>query len=188
MENPRSEKLEFLKKWMEGMGKCTSLKKNMTFLERKKAIKVSADLAMASTRTQTNKYCWSRALIANIASTDHNSKVLTDHIIGSSQCFRLRQAFTSSSPSRLNRSRKIMKRRSRTIRRRVMKKTVMADCIARRLVQKRREMLKRLVPGGHLMDDDVSLLEETLDYIQSLRSQVQVMRSLLPSSPLMKSS
>ncbi|XP_028775435.1 transcription factor IBH1-like 1 [Neltuma alba] len=196
MQNPRSEKLEFLQKWMEGMGKFTSLKKNMSLLERKKAIKVSADLAMASTRTESK--CWSRALIANIASRDHNSKVLTEHVIGSSQCLRLRKAFTSSSSSSssfsqlknkrmLNRTRKIMKRRRRTVRSRV-KKVVMADSIARRLVQKRTEMLKRLVPGGDLMDDDVSLIEETLDYIQSLRSQVQAMRCLLATSQLMKCS
>ncbi|XP_028790612.1 transcription factor IBH1-like 1 [Neltuma alba] len=191
MQNPRSEKLEFLQKWMEGMGKCTSLKKNMSLLERKKAIKVSADLAMASTRTESK--CWSRALIANIASRDHNSKVLTEHVIGSSQCLRLRKAFTSSSFSQLknkrmlNRTRKIMKRRRRTVRSRV-KKVVMADSIARRLVQKRTEMLKRLVPGGDLMDDDVSLIEETLDYIQSLRSQVQAMRCLLATSQLMNCS
>lgn len=172
------------------MEKCNSLKKSMSMLERKKAIKVSADLAMASTRTKTNNF-WRQALIANIASRDQNSKVLTEHILGSSsQCSSLirKSSFSSSSSSLVNRSRKIMKRiRRRTVHRRV-KKLVMADSIARKMIQKRREMLKRLIPGGDLMGDDVSLLEETLDYIQSLRSQVQVMRSLLvTTSHLMKS-
>lgn len=190
MKNPSSEKLEFLQKWMKGMEKCNSLKKSMSMLERKKAIKVSADLAMASTRTKTNNF-WRQALIANIASRDQNSKVLTEHILGSSsQCSSLirKSSFSSSSSSLVNRSRKIMKRiRRRTVHRRV-KKLVMADSIARKMIQKRREMLKRLIPGGDLMGDDVSLLEETLDYIQSLRSQVQVMRSLLvTTSHLMKS-
>ncbi|XP_054807749.1 transcription factor IBH1-like 1 [Prosopis cineraria] len=198
MKKASSEKLEFLQKWMEGMEKCKSLKKNMSLSERKKTIKVSADLAMACSRTETK--CWSRALIANIASRDHNSKVLTQHVIGSSSslCFSLTKPYTSSSSSSslvrnkrtlLNSSRKIMKRRSRTVRSGAKKKkTAMADSIARKLVQKRREKLKRLVPGGDLMDDDVTLIEETLDYIQSLRSQVQVMRRLLTTSQLMKCS
>lgn len=182
MRNPRSVKLEFFWKWMEGLGKCRSEKKKMSLLERENAIKLSADLAMASTRNldQCRCWTWSRALIGNYASRDGNSRVLTERIIGSLQCQRLRKAFTSSSSilnsnnnRRIRRSRKILKR-SRTISRANKKK-----------ILKRTRTLRSLVPGGDLMDD-VSLLEETLDYVQSLRAQVLVMRSFLNNSHLFK--
>ena len=59
----------------------------------------------------------------------------------------------------------------------------MANFIAKRLVQKRTRKLKSLLPGGEHMDD-LSLVEETLDYIQSLRAQVEVMRCLVTASEL----
>lgn len=156
----------------------------MSMMERKKAIKLSADLAMASTRDETTR--WSQALIAN-ASRDDNNKVLTQHVLGSPQhCQKMviRKNFKNLSPlcSRRIRSRKIL-RRSRTIIHK-SKERVVANFIAKRLkIQKRIRRLKSLLPGGELMDD-ASLVEETLDYIESLRAQVEVMRSLVTASEL----
>ncbi|KAI4335485.1 hypothetical protein L6164_014125 [Bauhinia variegata] len=183
MRNPISLKQEFLRKWIMGLRKCASSKKNMNVVERKKVIKLSADLAMASTRNETTR--WSQALIFS-ASQDDDNKVLAEQILGSTQCQSLTKAETCSSTLLCNsnrriRSRKILKRSHRI--HRVKKSVAEADSIAKRLVQKRTRMLKSLVPGGEFMDD-VSLIEETLDYMQSLRAQVEVMRCLLTASEL----
>lgn len=175
-----SLKQEFLRRWIRGLRKYSSKKKDMNLLERKKVIKLSADLAMASTRDKTTH--WSRALIAN-ASRDSGGggdKGLPEHRLTCSP-----QNNISSPPCRRHRmrSRKILIRRNRTARR--GKEKVTASFIAKRLVQKRTRRLKSLLPGGEFMDD-VSLVEETLDYIQSLRAQVEVMRCLVSASELIK--
>ncbi|XP_054822607.1 transcription factor IBH1-like 1 [Prosopis cineraria] len=167
MRKPSSLKREFLWKWIKGLRKCRSLKKNMSFLERKKAIKLSADLAMASTRNGATR--WSRALIAEASSRDENSynKILTEQIVGSPENQRLKKGkvlVSTTSSSGLCRTRKILKR-SRMVRRVVMKKKavsrkVTASCMRKRLVQKRTRKLKSLLPGGESLDDDVVLIEE----------------------------
>lgn len=180
MRKINSVKQEFLKKWIWGLRKYSSEKKNMNLMERKKAIKASADLAMASTRNKTTR--WSRALIAN-ASRDGNSKVLTEHVLGSlSSPQRVRKSFTNNSHSIRIRSCRNMLRRNRGVHR--TKDRVVASFVAKKLVEKRTRRLKSLVPGGESMDD-VCLVEETLDYIQSLRAQVEVMRYLVTASELM---
>lgn len=170
-----SVKQEFLKKWIWGLRKYSSQKKNMSLMERKKAIKLSADLAMASTRNKTTR--WSRALIANANSSSRdgnnkNSKVLTEH--------RMRKSFTNHHSHSI----RIRSCRRSIVRRNNGKDRVEASFIAKRLVQKRTRRLKSLLPGGEFMDG-VSLVEETLDYIESLRAQVEVMRCLVTASELM---
>lgn len=163
-----SVKQEFLKKWIWGLRKYSSQKKNMSLMERKKAIKLSADLAMASTRNKTTR--WSRALIANASSREHVS--------GSGQRVRKRLTNHHSHSVRIRSCRTSLLRRNRG------KDRVVASFIAKRLVQKRTKRLKSLLPGGEFMDGD-SLVEETLDYIESLRAQVEVMRCLVTASELM---
>ncbi|KAE9601695.1 putative transcription factor bHLH family [Lupinus albus] len=184
MWNSSSAKQEFFLTWITGLRKYSSEKKNMSMVERKKVIKLSADIAMASTRDETTR--WSKALISN-ASRDDNNKVLTENILDSSpkrtkKVVRKNLKNLSLVCSRRIRSRKIL-RRSRTMMDR-SKERVMASSIAKKLkVQKRTQRLKNLLPGGEFMDD-VSLVEETLDYIQSLRAQVEVMRCLVTASEL----
>ncbi|CAJ1944923.1 unnamed protein product [Sphenostylis stenocarpa] len=180
MRNINSVKREFLKKWMWGIRKYSSQKKNMSLLERKKAIKLSADLAMASTRNKTTR--WSKALIAN-ASKDGNNKVHTEHVLGSSPPpRRVRKSSTNYSHGTRIRSCRNTWRRNRAVHR--PKDRSVASFIAKKLVQKRTRRLKSLLPGGEFMDG-VSLVEETLDYIQSLKAQVEVMRCLVTASELM---
>ncbi|KAL0013413.1 hypothetical protein SO802_000482 [Lithocarpus litseifolius] len=180
MRHPSSLKQEFLKNWILGLQRCGfSSKKSTSIMERKKAIKLSADLAMASTRNGTT--CWSRALIAN-ASRDHKSKILAEQILGP-ESQSLKKASSTMPPvicSRRIRSKKILRRSCSSHVRRVRKialpqKVLSANSVAKRLVQKRTNILKSLVPGGEYMDD-ISLIEETLDYIAYLRAQVDVMR------------
>lgn len=181
MRLPTSFKREFLKKWIRGLQLCSSSKKQMSFLERKKAIKLSADVAMASARNATTR--WSFALISN-ASKDDSNKGLVKCILGP-ESERLKTASMGLALyNKRNRSKKIL-RKSCSVRqvRRGSSQMVTASSIAKRLVKKRTQVLKSLVPGGESMSD-ISLIEETLDYILSLRAQVDVMRHLANATEL----
>ncbi|CAA2996605.1 Hypothetical predicted protein [Olea europaea subsp. europaea] len=171
-----SLKQEFLKKWIKGIRIYSNFKKDMNILERKKAIKLSADLAIASTRNASTR--WSRTLTANISKNETN-KIFVEQIFSDSEVIK------KEAPSRLmarsNRiaSKKIWRRSHITqIKARKMGPyAVKARSIAKKLVKNRTKVLKSLVPGGENMDG-ISLIKETLDYIVSLRVQVDVMRRL----------
>ncbi|KAG6772201.1 hypothetical protein POTOM_023599 [Populus tomentosa] len=168
-------KQQFLKKWIMGLQVFGSAKQNMSILERKKAIRLSADIALASTRD--GRTCWSRALIAN-ASKEDDSKVLVQHLLAP-ESERLKKASTGLvMDNKRVRCKKILKRSCCIKRvRKGAPQVVLAKSIAKRMVMRRTQVLKSLVPGGEFMDD-ISLIEETLDYIVSLRAQVDVMRNL----------
>ncbi|XP_021895207.1 transcription factor IBH1-like 1 isoform X2 [Carica papaya] len=189
MKVPSSFKKEFLKKWIVGLQVCGSLNKNMSVSERKKAIKLSADIAMASARNGST--CWSRALIANASKQDAN-KLVVEHVLGDDESRKLTKqlpvgtSMALARKIRVIRSKKnILKRRSGPMRRAARKSnsSLSSSCIAKRLVRKRSQVLKSLVPGGEFMDE-TSLIEETLDYILSLRAQVDVMLKLANATEL----
>jgi len=58
---------------------------------------------------------------------------------------------------------------------------VPASLVARRLVNRRTKQLQRLIPGGKSMDTSC-LLRETADYIAALKTQVEVLQSLVNDS------
>ncbi|XWS16926.1 hypothetical protein CRYUN_Cryun33cG0023600 [Craigia yunnanensis] len=181
MRPPSLLKQEFLKKWIMGLQRCSSTKKNMNILERKKAIKLSADVAMASSRNGTT--CWSRALIAN-ASKDGNDKHLVEQILGpeSERLIVKKVSIGALVCNKRIRSKKILKRSCGIRRtRKCVPQVALASSIAKWLVRKRTQVLKSLIPGGEFMNE-VCLIKETLDYIISLRAQVDVMRSLASAS------
>ncbi|XP_044463376.1 transcription factor IBH1-like 1 [Mangifera indica] len=175
MRSSSSLKREFLKKWILGLQVCNS-SKNMSVFERKKAIKLSADVAMASARK--GKTCWSRALIAN-ASSNENGEELVKKILGSDY-EKLKRNSTVS--RRRTRCRKILKRSYNRIRKAMKRSTPSrakrfdSSSVAKKMIKKRTQVLKSLVPGGESMDEAL-LIEETLDYIMSVRAQIDVMRS-----------
>ncbi|MBA0797203.1 hypothetical protein Gohar_007918 [Gossypium harknessii] len=142
-----------------GLQRCKFSNKNMSIFERKKAIKLSADTAMASARKGLT--CWSRALISN-----RDRPVPTTTRRASSACKKI-----------VKRSRRIR----RTAKCGAARKGQITRSIAQCLVRKRTQILKSLIPGGEFMNE-VCLIEETLDYITSLRVQVDVMRSLASAS------
>ena len=53
-----------------------------------------------------------------------------------------------------------------------------AITIAKSIVVKREQVLRKLVPGGKCMDE-CTLLDETFDYVKLLKAQVDVMRLLV---------
>ncbi|KAL2228005.1 UNVERIFIED_CONTAM: Transcription factor IBH1-like 1 [Sesamum indicum] len=168
-------KQEFLKKWIKGLQIYSSFKKEMTIFERKKAIKLSADVAIASTRNASTH--WSRALMSDVSTDDanHAAKIVVAQISG-----RKVEKYSSSKGLMMTCSNKILRRSrvaSRCRRTRGVGTSVKARSIARKVVKNRTRVLKSLVPGGQEMDG-VCLIKETLDYIASLRVQVDVMRHL----------
>ncbi|KAK8602011.1 hypothetical protein V6N13_058324 [Hibiscus sabdariffa] len=161
-----SLKREFLKKWMMGLQSCSSSNKDMSILERKEAIKLSADVAMACARNGAT--CWSRALIAAGAHSKHgapreysNKRIRSKKILKRSCRIRIRRRKRSKCSAQVGR----------------------ASSISKGLVRQRTRILKSLIPGGESMDE-ASLVEETLDYITYLRAQVDGMRSLVDASEL----
>ncbi|KAL2232726.1 UNVERIFIED_CONTAM: Transcription factor IBH1-like 1 [Sesamum indicum] len=163
-------KQEFLKKWIKGLHTYSNFNKNMSIMDRKTAIKLSADVAIASTRKPATR--WSRALMADILGTN---RILVEQVLGRKQDMRAASGLMKC-------SKKILRRSSLIARRRVVPRRVTEpSSIARKLVKNRTSVLKSLLPGGEGMDE-VSLIQETLDYIVSLRVQVDVMRRLAAGS------
>ncbi|KAK1418398.1 hypothetical protein QVD17_27542 [Tagetes erecta] len=169
-------KREFTKKWVKGLQICCSSKKNIDIMERKKKIKLCADIALASAKNATTS--WSIALISEAKKNDE-SAILVDSLIGPESAFKQQKTMCHNKRVR---SKKILKKSCGISQRmkkmgRPHKSSNLATYIAKRLVKKRTQVLQRLVPGGEAMDE-VSLIKEALDYILSLRVQVDVMRSL----------
>ncbi|KAF5190487.1 Transcription factor ibh1-like [Thalictrum thalictroides] len=189
MRPPSSFKQEFFKKWVVGLQYYGTSSRDMNILERKKAIKLSADVAMASARD--GKTYWSRYLIAKASKEDDCiSKNLVKNILGN-EYERLTKPSSSSSSihqcssSKWIRSKNIVRRscNMRRIRKHAQKHVLASSIIAKRMVKKRTQVLKALVPGGESMDE-FCLLEETIDYLLSLQAQVDVMHKLVNASGL----
>jgi hypothetical protein len=154
MQETTPSKQVLLKTFLTGLRRRNITNKSMTLLERKRAIKFSADLAMASVRKEAK---WSNALMADLSSKFQRDTVLP------SKCRRV-----------VSRSNKVSRSGRGTKPRRAVNATIIAKCI----VKKREQILRRLVPGGKCMDE-CTLLDETLDYLKLLKAQVDVMRLLV---------
>ncbi|KAK8559169.1 hypothetical protein V6N12_042451 [Hibiscus sabdariffa] len=136
---------------------------------------------MASARNGTT--CWSRALISSAAKDGSDNNHLVKQILGPESD---RPAVENKVPTRQASVCKMILKRSCRIRRRGRRKcgagaAAAPSSIAKHLVRKRRQVLRSLIPGGEFMNE-ICLIEETLDYITSLRVQVDVMRSLATAS------
>ncbi|KAM7472859.1 hypothetical protein LguiA_011042 [Lonicera macranthoides] len=188
MRGPSQVKRDFLEKWAKGLQIYSSSKKEMSIMERKKAIKLSADIAMASTRNGASS--WSLALIQKAANINDTNKFLVEQLMGNSYNYESRLMLKKGGSfdqllvvqSKRIRSKKILKKSCSV--KKMGRKIISARSIAKKLVEKRTHVLKRLVPGGELMDE-YSLIRETLDYIASLRVQVDVMRRIADASEVL---
>lgn len=174
-------KEEFLNKWLASLQEWSSSSKEMSLKERKEAIKLSADLAMASTRNHST--LWSRALIANASKDSDNEGFPIQPTMNNPNDEHktkrtIRTTTMSSSWRKKTRSRNGRKRRCSVLRR---SRRCEASEVAERLVRNRTQALKELVPGGECMDESV-LLKEALDYMFSLRAQVHVMQTLVDAA------
>ncbi|KAF8102562.1 hypothetical protein N665_0198s0262 [Sinapis alba] len=145
-------KQEFIKKWITTLHMLdSSVEHPMNVAERKNAIKLSSDIAMAATRSGST--IWSRALISRTGKYTTTTCKPVAHRI-------------------LKKARNRMKNRCTTT------LTRNGNFVAKMRVRKRMVLLKSLVPGGELIEDKEYLIRETLDYIVYLRAQVDVMRTV----------
>lgn len=151
------------------------MSKSMSLQERKGAIKLSSNVAMASSRRGSK---WSRALI-NQLSMEPSSKLMVKSILGDEQRKMLAKPANTNNGFVKNSkmSTKSCMVHSGKPRKSLMLRTASALTMAKNLQEKRMKLLKCAVPGGESMDE-LCLLEETADYIFSLRAQIDVMRHL----------
>lgn len=144
----------------------------MSLQQRKCAIKSSADIAMATARGGGAR--WPQAVLASSSSPSR------------------RPSKPSSSPGKKKNTRvckKIVRRCLHTRRRsrggtgaasslaRTRTAMIGSREIARRLVRKRTKVLRKMIPGGELLDE-ISLLHEAVDYVAHLHAQVDVLRRI----------
>ncbi|CAN8253115.1 unnamed protein product [Cochlearia groenlandica] len=154
METYNMVKQEFIKKWITTLHTLdSSIEHPTNITERKNAIRLSSDIAIASARTGTT--LWSRALISRTGNktTTTTNKPIARRILKKARNRRVK-----------NRCTKLRRNGSNTK--------------ANIGVRKRTELLKSLVPGGELIEDKDYLIRETLDYIVYLQAQVDVMRTV----------
>ncbi|GAB2218243.1 hypothetical protein Droror1_Dr00001462 [Drosera rotundifolia] len=174
MRRPSSLKEEFLKKWASRLQMWNLSSRKMTLMERKKAIKLSANLAMASTRSCTT--LWSRALIMANASKDR----MLELTMPTKTTTRTKEF------NAIRRKKTIMAARSRRRSKCIHRYGKCRGSVtAKRLLERRTQVLKGLLPGGELMDES-DLFKEALDYILSLKAQVDVMETLVNVHSVLK--
>ncbi|KAG2613373.1 transcription factor IBH1-like 1 [Panicum virgatum] len=144
----------------------------MSLQERKRAVKCSADVAMAKARGAAAggaRARWPKAVLAAAAAAA--------------------AASSSSSPAATCEARRSRFERV-VVRRCVGAKRVRRGCyaaaknaaaaassdVARRLVRRRTMALRKVIPGGDAARDEAALLREAVDYVVHLRAQVDVLR------------
>ncbi|XP_051196392.1 transcription factor IBH1-like 1 [Lolium perenne] len=145
----KSFKQGFLRNFLVSLKSCRN--GDMSLQERKRAVRSSADAAMATARG--SGAIWPRALLASSSPPS-----------------------SSWWPRLLPTAAKVKTTRCKSTARRCCRpKRSSSEMIARRLVRKRTKILRGMVPGGELLDG-VSLLREAMDYVVHLRAQVAVLR------------
>ncbi|KAL8206335.1 hypothetical protein R6Q57_009886, partial [Mikania cordata] len=184
-------KKEFLKKWIKGLQICYSSKKKMDVMERKKKIKLSADIAMASAKKTATS--WSNALISEAKNSNHDT-ILVSRLLGSESQSKMHEKNASRiiSVHKRVQCKKILKRscdigkKMKNQKKKNMKISIsnLATILAKRSVKKRTKVLKRLVPGGESMNE-LCLIKEAMDYMLSLKVQVDVMRSVVAAAEVL---
>uniref|UniRef100_A0A0D9X5Y5 IBH1-like N-terminal domain-containing protein n=1 Tax=Leersia perrieri TaxID=77586 RepID=A0A0D9X5Y5_9ORYZ len=186
MHDPRRFKKAFMERLLlslqvaAGGESSSSNSKPMGLRERRDAVRLSSDVAMASARGP-RAAPWARALVAHHAADPRNAPLLR-RIIGAAAYHRAAAAG--------ERSRRIVRRSQQSSRRKRIRSLAMsaasnvnggASAAARRTVKGRMRVLRRLVPGGEALRG-LSLLSETLDYVVCLKAQVELMQTLCKGS------
>ncbi|KAJ4763360.1 basic helix-loop-helix (bHLH) DNA-binding superfamily protein [Rhynchospora pubera] len=197
------KKKTFLKQFLLGLHVSNSISNPISIQQRKNSIKLSADLAMAFARGRTH---WTHALITKLGQKEENKSTLKgilgrryEILMARYSCPLLYQKVQrrKKSVTSYRFSYNAQKRRSSALKGSCVR--VSPSVVARNLENRRTKVLKRLVPGGEFLNGS-SLLSEALDYVISLKAQVDMMKSLwratqvssssnvelVPSAPLQK--
>ncbi|XP_051120636.1 transcription factor IBH1-like 1 [Andrographis paniculata] len=184
MRNSAQLRHEFLKAWIKSLKIYSNLKKNMSISHRKNAIKLSADVAIASitqkAKPSASSHRWTQSLMADAASSDDGTnRIFVEQTLG----YKLGNRKKSPTTGLMTKcSKKILRNNIRVFLGKSRKRTTpkhakAGSIIANKGVEKRTRLLKRLVPGGEDMDE-ISLMEEALDYIALLQVQRDVLKQV----------
>ncbi|PUZ50829.1 hypothetical protein GQ55_6G093400 [Panicum hallii var. hallii] len=204
MHAPRKFRKAFMAQLLVSLRAAGQASKSMGLRERRDAVRLSSDVAMAlaSARTRSaprSSAAWARALVARHA-VERRNEALMRRIMGGAG-YEMAAAAAAAARSRKEaRSRRIVRRSRRVCsgsagrRRRVSLAAAAAAAAAsggavrcsamaaaRRMVKARLRVLRSLVPGGEALRG-LSLLSETLDYVVCLKTQVELMQCLCKGS------
>ncbi|KAL5221403.1 hypothetical protein ABZP36_026116 [Zizania latifolia] len=174
MHAPRRFKRDFMERLLLSLQVAGLTSKSMGLRERRDAVRVSSDVAMASARGRGAP--WARALVARHAAKRRNEALLR-RIMGGGGYER---AAAAAAGRKEVRSRKIVTRShrlcsSRRKRRSLAMAAASGAMVARTMVKGRLRLLRRLVPGADALHG-FSLLSETLDYVVCLKTQAAAAR------------
>lgn len=171
----------------------------LTTVKRLRRIKLAADLSLALT---SNATVWSHALLTNYISQQKTDKRLVKEIVGNKRfndLMRVKISHAYYSKHQLLCSHGLASRRKKYIYTpRILSRNIIHRSIHRKnsvynsvgscprkvalksIVNERKLLeLKRVIPGGESMKSSSCFLRDAADYIVSLRTQVQVMHSLV---------
>ncbi|XP_066325623.1 transcription factor IBH1-like 1 [Miscanthus floridulus] len=202
MHAPRKFKKAFMAQLLLSLRAAGQASKSMGLQERRDAVRLSSDVAMAlaSARARPSaaalrKTAWARALVARHAAEQRNEALLRRIMGGAGY----EMAAAAARVRKEARSRRIV-RRSHWVcsgaagRKRRSSLQLAAGsggggggsrcsamAAARRMVRARLQVLRSLVPGGEAMRG-LSLLSETLDYVVCLKTQVELLQCLCKGS------
>ncbi|CAL5039722.1 unnamed protein product [Urochloa decumbens] len=135
----------------------------MSLHERKRAVKRSADVAMAAARGAAAggaRARWPKAILATAAASSVSS--------------------SGACKARRGRCKRVVRRcasmkRTRSCAAAGSAAAASSD-VARSLVRRRTMTLRKVIPGGDAAMDEAALLREAMDYVVHLRAQVDVLR------------
>ncbi|KAJ3693361.1 hypothetical protein LUZ60_008841 [Juncus effusus] len=189
MQGPKKfNKQVFLKHLLLGLQISNSSSNPITIQQRMNSIKLSADLAMAIARGRT---CWTCALISKHTTKEDNKPLLMsilgrryETLVAKYACPLLH--YKMQTTKKIVRASKVCSSRKRRALINESFARVSPSVLARNLMKKRTKMLRKLVPGGEDLDG-FSLLSETLDYVTSLKAQVDLMQGLWKATQISSS-
>jgi hypothetical protein len=200
MHAPRKFKKAFMAQLLLSLRAASQLaSKSMGLRERRDAVRLSSDVAMALASARARGAAaapaprptpaWARALVARHAAERRN-EALMRRIMGGPG-YEVAAAAAEARGRKEARSRRIVRRSRRVCsgaaagrkRRSSLAEAASGGAIAaaRWMVKARLQVLRTLVPGGEALRG-LSLLSETLDYVVCLKTQVELMQCLCKGS------
>ena len=194
MHAPRKFRKAFMAQLLVSLRAAGQASKSMGLRERRDAVRLSSDVAMALASARAAPRSWARALVARHAAERRN-EALMRRIMGGAG-YEMAAAAAAARSRKEARSRRIVRRSRRVCsgsagrKRRSLLAAAAASggagrcsamAAAKRMVKARLQVLRSLVPGGEALRG-LSLLSETLDYVVCLKTQVEPMQCLCKGS------
>lgn len=161
----------------------------MSLQQRKRAIKASADIAMAAS-ARGGGARWPQAVLAPSSSSSSSPSARTPSPSSPGKKKKNTRGVCKKVVRRscLHHTRRRRRRDGSTAgassfslpRTTAAAAATLGSCreIARRLVRKRTKVLRKMIPGGELLHDEISLLHEAVDYVAHLHAQVDALRRI----------